>query len=789
VTAVDETAPEVVSAPENVTVECDEEVPNTTPEFADNCTEELSIEATSSIEQLECGYLINKVWTATDECGNSVSVEQQITVTDTTAPTVVSSPEDVTIECDEAEPTDQPIFADNCDEELEVTAASSISELDCGYQIQKTWTAMDDCGNEISVSQNITVIDETAPVLSGVPADVPVECDQVPAVAEVSANDNCDDEAEVIFTETTEEQECGYIITRTWSASDDCGNTVEATQTINVEDNTNPELVGVPANLTVECDEIPVAANVSAQDNCDESLTVNMTETMEEQECGYLLIRTWAVHDDCGNSNSATQIIIVEDTTAPVIVSSPEDLNVECSEVPGFGQIQVEDNCDEDLTIETSETQVSVECGYELTRTWTVTDNCGNTAVATQTILVADTTGPQITGIPEDVTIECGDDLPETPQVEFTDNCDPDPIYWITEEVEQLDCGYQVIRIFRAVDECANETILTWVITVTDETAPVFGEVPADTTVQCGIDGPIPTVTATDICDDEVEITYSEQTSDGCPYTITRTWTATDDCGNVNTATQVITVEDDQAPAFVDILPFVTVECDEVDEWTVEAIDNCGEVEIGIESELVFSGGCLGTIERIWSATDQCGNSTTYLQLIHIEDTTAPEIFNAPEDVTIDCGDEIPAVAEDVFAEDNCNDVELLFEEEVSGEFCPYTITRTWTAIDDCGNMTQAEQVITVEVDVPQQQVDILAYPNPFNNKFTVTFSIPRDAKVKASIHDMTGKKMMDLYDGKADAWTLYEFNKTSNWDSGTYILHLVVDGEIHHHKLIVNNQ
>jgi len=47
----------------------------------------------------------------------------------------------------------------------------------------------------------------------------------------------------------------------------------------------------------------------------------------------------------------------------------------------------------------------------------------------------------------------------------------------------------------------------------------------------------------------------------------------------------------------------------------------------------------------------------------------------------------------------------------------------------------------------------------------------------------------MDLYDGKADAWTLYEFNKTSNWDSGTYILHLVVDGEIHHHKLIVNNQ
>ncbi|MFZ6051114.1 HYR-like domain-containing protein [Halocola ammonii] len=789
VTAIDETAPVVLSVPEDATVECDEEVPNSTPEFTDNCTEDLSIETTSSIEQLDCGYLINKVWTATDECGNTTTVEQQITVIDTTAPEVISAPADITIECDEAEPTDEPVFTDNCDEELEVVAASSISELECGYQIEKTWTATDNCGNETTVSQLITVIDETAPTLIGVPENATVECEQVPAAAEVTANDNCDDQIEVTFTESIEELECGYIINRTWSASDDCGNIVEATQIITVEDNTNPELVGVPENVTVECDAIPEVALVAAQDNCDENLTVNVTESIEEQECGYLLIRTWAVHDDCGNSNSATQVITVEDTTAPVITSSPEDLNVECSAVPGFGQIEVEDNCDENLTIETSESQVSVECGYELTRTWTVTDDCGNTAVATQTILVADTTEPEIIGIPEDVTIECGEELPETPEVEFIDNCDPNPIYWITEEVELLDCGYQVIRIFRAVDECANENIQTWVITVTDQTAPVFGEIPADTTVQCGIDGPIPTVTATDVCDDEVEIQYSEEVSDGCPYTITRTWTAIDDCGNSSVATQVITVEDNEAPTFVNIEPLVNVECDEIGDFTVEAIDNCGEVEIGIQSELVFSGGCLGTIERVWIATDQCGNSTTYLQLIHIEDTTAPEIFNAPEDVTIDCGDEIPAVAQDVFAEDNCNDVEVIFDEEVSGEFCPYTITRTWTAIDDCGNMTQTEQVITVDVDVPEQQVDILAYPNPFNNKFTVTFSIPRDAQVKASIHDMTGKKMMDLYDGKANAWTLYEFNKTSNWDSGTYILHLVVDGEVHHHKLIVNNQ
>ena len=78
----------------------------------------------------------------------------------------------------------------------------------------------------------------------------------------VTATDNCDPTVPVTFTEvtTTVVDGCGTI-TRTWTATDACGNTATATQTITVVDNTPPVLAGVPADATVQCDAIPAATN------------------------------------------------------------------------------------------------------------------------------------------------------------------------------------------------------------------------------------------------------------------------------------------------------------------------------------------------------------------------------------------------------------------------------------------------------------------------------------------------------------------------------------------------
>ena len=62
---------------------------------------------------------------------------------------------------------------------------------------------------------------------------------------------------------------CPGVMTRVWSAADSCGNSIAATQTITVLGVTNGlGLVGVPADTTVDCGNIPAAAHVSVTGGC-----------------------------------------------------------------------------------------------------------------------------------------------------------------------------------------------------------------------------------------------------------------------------------------------------------------------------------------------------------------------------------------------------------------------------------------------------------------------------------------------------------------------------------------
>ena len=59
----------------------------------------------------------------------------------------------------------------------------------------------------------------------------------------------------------------------------------------------------------------------------------------------------------------------------------------------------------------------------------------------------------------------------------------------------------------------------------------------------CGDLPDVPEVTASDICDGDVPVMYSEEViGASCPLTVLRTWTATDACGNTTTASQTISV-------------------------------------------------------------------------------------------------------------------------------------------------------------------------------------------------------------------------------------------------------
>ena len=183
-----------------------------------------------------------------------------------------------------------------------------------------------------------------------------------------------------------------------------------------------------------------------------------------------------------------------------------------------------------------------------------------------------------------------------------------------------------------------------------------------------------------------------------CPqaYVLTRVFTATDLCGNATSATQTITVVDTTAPDFGLEDLEVSLPCDEYDVITVDATDNCGEVTITYE-ETAVSGGCVipvGTLHqsiycygRLWQQFYITNKSYVLF------DETAPEFTSVPADFTIECSEEL--ILEDATATDNCSSPEITVEVEVLLGDCngAYSWIRTFTATDNCGNATSAQQV------------------------------------------------------------------------------------------------
>ena len=243
-----------------------------------------------------------------------------------------------------------------------------------------------------------------------------------------------------------------------------------------------------------------------------------------------------------------------------------------------------------------------------------------------------------------------------------------------------------------------------------DTTPPTF-TVPDDITIECDVDATDLTITGDvtdedDNCSTGLEALFSDSVANGnCPNAsvITRTWSLTDDCDNTATLIQTITIQDLTAPSFNEALPIdLDVECDAVPTAEIlTAVDNCGTAEVIFE-ENIENGTCVGDyiIERIWIATDSCGNDVEHIQIITVEDNIAPTLHTPlDENVTITC-DEIP-VRPDLIFEDSCSsDIDVIYNEENNqiNDFEDYQIIRTWNVEDDCGNLAVFTQTITIEL-------------------------------------------------------------------------------------------
>ncbi len=717
VTVQDTTAPTFnEELPADITAQCDNVPEPAVLTASDNCdtTIKVSFDEKTLDSNCDYNYILYRTWTASDCAGNSISHTQTITVQDTTAPTFNEElPADITAQCDNVPEPMVLTATDNCDPNPAVTYSEVFREGVCPntYSIIRIWTVTDACSNTTLHNQTVTVQDTTAPTFNEeLPADITAQCDNVPEEQTLTAADNCGD-ATVAFNETTTDGDCpgNYTINRTWTATDACGNTTTHNQTVTVQDTTAPTFnEELPADITAQCDNVPEEQTLTAADNCGDA-TVAFNETTTDGDCpgNYTINRTWTATDACGNTTTHNQTVTVQDTTAPTFNEElPADITAQCDNVPEEQTLTAADNCG-DATVAFNETTTDGDCpgNYTINRTWTATDACGNTTTHNQTVTVQDTTAPTFNEeLPADITAQC-DNVPEEQTLTAADNCG-DATVAFNETTTDGDCpgNYTINRTWTATDACGNTTTHNQTVTVQDTTAPTFNEeLPADITAQCDNVPEEQTLTAADNCGDAT-VAFNETTTDGdCPgnYTINRTWTATDACGNTTTHNQTVTVQDTTAPTFNEELPAdITAQCDNVpEEQTLTAADNCGDATVAF-NETTTDGDCPGnyTINRTWTATDACGNTTTHNQTVTVQDTTAPT-FNEelPADITAQC-DNVPE-EQTLTAADNCGDATVAFNETTTDGDCPgnYTINRTWTATDACGNTTTHNQTVTVQ--------------------------------------------------------------------------------------------
>ena len=368
---------------------------------SDNCGA-VSIEVSSETLAGDAAgnYTVVRTFIATDDCGNSTSATQTITVQDTTAPEFTSVPADYTAECSDELIMDAASASDNCGE-VTIEEVSETIAGDCAgsYTITRTFTATDDAGNSTSATQTITVQDTTAPEFTSVPADYTAECSDELIFDDASASDNCGAVSIEVSSETLAGDAAGnYTVVRTFIATDDCGNSTSATQTITVQDTTGTRVHKRSADYTAECSDELIMDAASASDNCGEVTIEEVSETIAGDCAGsYTIVRTFTATDDAGNSTSATQTITVQDTTAPEFTSVPADYTAECSDELILDEASASDNCGAVSIEVSSETLAGNAAGnYMVVRTFTATDDCGNSTSATQTITVQDTTAPGV---------------------------------------------------------------------------------------------------------------------------------------------------------------------------------------------------------------------------------------------------------------------------------------------------------------------------------------------------------------------------------------------------------
>jgi len=450
--------------------------------------------------------------TVTDGAGNMASGQMTVSVTDQTDPVISAS--SVELEATSADgysgSSDVIIAAvnavDNVDTDLTVTITSTLPDPIAFGASQVTVNVADDAGNESTGSVSVTVVDTTAPTISGADISVegsagvalPLEDDQVQEwLASVTAEDIVDGAVEV-SNNAPASFEFAVGTTVSFTATDAAGNEASADFVLSVSpDEVFPEITA-PDAVTVEAEsgQGTIASNsiiaaflmgATASDNIDGDVSSLVTTDAGDIFALGETTVTFSIKDTSNNETTATSTVTVVDTTEPMISGAMDATfaAVDASGTPatdagiealGAGVTAI-DIVDGSVAVTTDRPEV-FPLGATVV-TVTATDAAGNTATAMMTITITDQEAPVVTVTP--VTLEADGILGATTseaallaQVSSVDNVDgTGAVASIALSSDVLGFGDTQLAV-TVRDAANNASMATLVVTVVDTSAPVF---------------------------------------------------------------------------------------------------------------------------------------------------------------------------------------------------------------------------------------------------------------------------------------------------------------------------
>ncbi len=382
----DNNLPEIISIPDDITLNCMSNLTTREPVIVDPCDGILALTSQDSTNRAMdpqlCefyNYEIFRKWTGTDACGNSIDHTHNIAIRDTISPEV-DWERNIVLDCT-ADLDDTILFFSAIDDCSGITANfidESIVDNQCQNQFTRQWTITDVCGNETLIEQNIQAQDFMAPVIADISLDTIIECN--PGEVEIQFNNWINkllatpitDDCNTFFisatgqkglVDTTEigglpvpqysPQLCGDITTPeivseqvvTLYSYDSCGNIAETSGFFTVTDKQAPNIPSCPPPETTvvtdnRCDVSYQLATPTFTDNCltEEDavweISINELDDFTIGSGPFDLTLEQGINQidyvlvDCGkNRTSCTQEVMVMDDFAPQL-TCPADRTV-----------------------------------------------------------------------------------------------------------------------------------------------------------------------------------------------------------------------------------------------------------------------------------------------------------------------------------------------------------------------------------------------------------------------------------------------------------------------------